>query len=248
MSGKRWKISTIAAGLLLCGCAPRDASETLRQPEFSGVCGVRLSADAATTSLDVAKALDEWDADFCRWDVEGRSLIAMQSALDVCPTLKTSGGINAEALQFGRIADWERQCGGMGIQATDLAHFTLRDRLKASPAACLIWSERSQRPARNYRGSELSISQLGGQLYKRHGMPILASHVKENAVIFWMAGDSRIHLEDAVEEIVALGRGYGFQLTRRECTEKEASGTDERVFAGEPLPNTPSFEARKFSL
>ncbi|RYY90401.1 MAG: biopolymer transporter ExbD [Chitinophagaceae bacterium] len=230
MSGTRWKMPTIAAGLLLCGCDPRDVSETLRQPEFSGVCGVRLSADASTSSFDIVKALDEWDADFCRWDVEGRSLIAMQAALDVCPTLTTSGGVNAEAVRFGTVADWERQCGAMGIQATDLAHFTLRDRLKTYPAACLVWSERSEHPARTYRGSKVSIRDLGAQFYKRHSMPIFASHVKENAVIFWMAEEPTIDLGAAVEEIVALGRDYGFQLTQRGCTEQEASGTDERVF------------------
>lgn len=246
-----WHGALLITFFAVAGCTPGKIPEQARVPQFSGICGLRISsADNADPTLDVANALRNQNAEFCRWDVKGRSLIAQQVAIEACPPLKSVDGVKAEAFAFASLIDLQDQCGTMGIQVTDLAHFTLRNRLPSHTALCVTWIRRDERPVLFNNGSRVEIFDLGRQLFQHQAIPVFASFVKAESMTIWLVSDPSASHESVVGDIVTAARDYGFDLVQRSCTSEEAAGSDPRVFpqdgSGSPAPTYTFFGADPF--
>lgn len=237
---KNYRLSLLLMALSLTGCEPQ-AGEELREPQFAGVCGLRLSIEDSTKTLDVEQALADQHAEFCHWDEDGSGIIARQVAMEACPPLSSIGDVKAEAFKFASASDLQLQCATRGIQITDLAQFTLRDQLAAHVAVCVTWTRRDERPSRLYNGARVAIDELGSHLYKRLALPIFATFVKGQSVTIWMVPDPAIDATSAARNIVAAARDYGYDLVGYGCSPEQSAGSDLKAFNTEAPGPTYSY-------
>jgi len=213
-------LAAAIAALVASACGPVAPTEQLAQ--FTGVCGLLISADANAPIQDLNTLLTSHNAKFCRWALGRREMLAFRTPHikvnspepDICELSELEDPSKIRFTAFKDLRDFSTACFEHGIQISHPELFTLKDRLPSMPQRCFAWSRVEKRSPLL---SEPNPVWLVNQLYQEYTLPVFASHVDEDHISFWLDVPSETSAETVAQHMTLAAEREGLVLTPAEC-------------------------------